>query len=70
MIWVLFFVILTPVTGFNKFTDLQSYSSEQECRWEQERIEKELKEAYPDDPNTFTLMCACYLKEEKKPCHV
>lgn len=56
MMWVLVFIILTPVAGIDKTILLETYPSLEVCESEKGRIMVEMNKAYPGDP-TWTLAC-------------
>lgn len=54
--WILVFIVLTPIVGIDKATLIETYPSHEACEMERERIMVEMTKAYPDDP-TWTLAC-------------
>lgn len=55
--WLLLFVVLVPVTGIDKVTKLEQYTSREKCESERERIMVEMNKEYPGD-DTYTLVCS------------
>lgn len=54
--WLLIFVVLTPVAGIDTNHLLEKYSTKSKCESEKLRVLYEMSKAYPDDP-TWTLEC-------------
>lgn len=54
--YTLVFIILVPVSGIDRITELERYPSEDACQSEKIRILKEMQKVYPDD-KTWSLEC-------------
>lgn len=54
--WVLLFILLTPVPGFERDTVLHHYTTYAACQAEQVRITAEMAKAYEGD-ETYRLDC-------------
>lgn len=61
--WILFLILVTPVTGFEKATALAGYTSYAECKSEEDRIQTAMYQAYPTETKTFYLKCLIKRKD-------
>lgn len=55
--WLLVLILLNVIPGLNKTTVIASYTTQEECASERDRIMIEMMKSYPDDHDDFMLAC-------------
>jgi hypothetical protein len=56
IVWALFFVLTSPVTGLDRTTLLNKYESEEQCEKSKVKVTEGMEATYPND-TSFKLVC-------------